>query len=88
MSEIKDFQRPTEERLPPDSGSGYIWRLFSTTRLEEYEGGVFVEIEAVALSRDVPGSLHWIVDPIIRRISRDSLEKSLRENGRGRSNTY
>jgi hypothetical protein len=79
MQEIKDLGRLGEKRLPPDKGSGYIWRLYSTVRLEERDGGVFVELEAVALSRDIPGSLHWLVDPIVHRISRDSLEKSLRE---------
>lgn len=79
MEEIKDSGRPGEKRLPPNVGSGYIWRLYSTVRLQERDGGVFVELEAVALSRNIPGSLHWLVDPIVRRISRDSLEKSLAE---------
>ena len=79
MEEIKNCGRPGEQRLPPDEGSGYIWRLYSTVRLQERDGGVFVELEAVALSRNIPGSLHWLVDPIVRRISRDSLEKSLEE---------
>ena len=79
MREVKDYGSPGEQCLPPDEGSGYIWRLYSTARLEERDGGVYVEVEAIALSRDVPGSLRWLVDPIVRRVSRESLEKSLRE---------
>lgn len=82
MEEIKNLGRAGEKRLPPNQGSGYIWRLYSTVRLEERDGGVIVELEAIALSRDIPGSLHWLVDPIVRRISRDSLEKSLQETAR------
>jgi hypothetical protein len=77
MCEIKNFGCPNEKRLQPDEGSGYIWRLYSTGRLEERDGGVLLEIEAIALSRDIPGALRWFVDPIVRRISRDSLAKSL-----------
>ena len=49
MHEIKDFGRPDEANIPPNRGSGYIWRMFGTTRLEERDGGVFVELEAIAL---------------------------------------
>lgn len=79
LQEIKDFGKPDEMRLAPDHGTGYIWRLYSTSRLEECDGGVILEVEAVALSRDVPGSLHWLVSPIIRRISQESLQKTMSE---------
>lgn len=79
MREIRDFGEGNEKQLSPDQGSGYIWRLHSSGRLEQRDGGTLVEIEAIALSRDVPRSLRWFVDPIVRRISRESLEKSLTE---------
>jgi hypothetical protein len=55
---------------------------FSITRLEERDGPVYIGLEAIALSRDVPISLRWIVDPIVRRVSRNSLEISLRQTER------
>lgn len=79
MQEIRDFGQAKEKRFAPNQGSGYIWRLYSTARLEERDGGVLLEIEAIALSREIPAALHWFVDPIVRRISRESLEKSLAE---------
>ena len=45
-------------------------------------GGVYMEVEALALSRDVPVSLRFIVDPIVRRVSRNSLIESLQQTGR------
>jgi len=77
MREIRDFGCANEKDLPSGEGSGYIWRLYSTARMENRDGGVLLEMEAVALSRDIPACLHWFVDPIVRRISRDSIEKSL-----------
>jgi hypothetical protein len=43
------------------------------------DGGVCIELEAIVLSRDIPGSMRWIVDPIVRRISVASLETTLRQ---------
>jgi hypothetical protein len=79
VREIEDYDQPAEHKLPPNEGSGYIWRLYSLTRFEERDGGVYVEIEAVALSRDIPASVRWLVDPVVRRVSKSSLITSLRQ---------
>jgi hypothetical protein len=63
--------------IPENEGSGYIWRLATISRFEERDGGVYLEIEAMALSRPIPMTLHWLVDPIVRRVSRSSLATSL-----------
>ena len=65
--------------LPQDHGTGIIWRLNSIARYQERDGGVYVELEAIALSRDIPGGLRWLVEPIVRRVSRSSLVVSLQE---------
>jgi hypothetical protein len=51
----------------------------SITRLEERDGGVYAELEAYALSRDIPAAFRLIVSPIVRRVSRDSLAVSLHQ---------
>jgi hypothetical protein len=79
IQEVQNYGTDDEHRLPEDVGTGLIWRLFSIMRFEERDGGVYVELEAIALSRDIPGSLHWLVGPIVRRASRSSLALSLRQ---------
>lgn len=79
IREIEDYDSPKQHVLPENEGSGYIWRMFAVSRFERRDGGVYVELEALALSRDVPGALRWFADPIIRRISRASLRTSLIE---------
>lgn len=79
IQEIADYDTPLQHMLPENEGTGFIWRLHSITRFEERDGGVYVELEAVALSRDVPVALRWFVDPIVRRVSRSSLATSLRQ---------
>ena len=79
VEEIREFRQPGEHVLPPDQGSGFIWRLFSIARYEERDGGVYVELRAIALSRDIPASLRWLVRPVVNRLSRDSLMVSLNQ---------
>jgi len=79
IQEIRDYGQRGEKKLPPDEGSGYIWRLYSIARFGERDGGVYVELEAMALSRDIPVEVRWAADPIVRRVSRNSLSTSLRQ---------
>lgn len=66
-------------KLPEDEGSGLLWRVFSVARFEARDGGVFIELEAMALSRDIPASLRWMIEPIVRRVARASLTISLHQ---------
>jgi hypothetical protein len=77
VQQVDNYGLPDQRKLSPDQGSGYIWRLYSLSRFEERDGGVYVELEAIALSRDIPISLHWLVNPIVKRVSKGSLEVSL-----------
>jgi hypothetical protein len=79
VQEIRRYGRPGEQELLPDQGSGYIWRLYSIARFEERDGGVYVELEAIALSRDIPVSVRWLVNPIVRSVSKNSLLVSLQQ---------
>jgi len=79
VQEIQHYGRPDEQDLPPNQGNGYVWRLYTVTRCEERDGGVYVELEAIALSRDIPGAVRWMVDPIVRRVSRNTLLITLQQ---------
>jgi hypothetical protein len=79
IQEIAKFGTPEARTLPEDEGTGLIWRLSSITRLEERDGGVYAELEAIALSRDIPEAFRLFVTPIVRRVSRDSLATSLHQ---------
>ncbi|MBV9038513.1 MAG: hypothetical protein JO182_28755 [Acidobacteriaceae bacterium] len=79
IHEIDHPGTPQQRTLPEGTGTGLIWRLSSITRLEERDGGVYAELEAIALSRDIPAAFRLYVTPIVRRVSRDSLATSLRQ---------
>ena len=79
IQEVDKFGTPEQRTLPEDQGTGLIWRLSSITRLEERDGGVYAELEAIALSRNIPAAFRLVVTPIVRRVSRDSLATSLHQ---------
>jgi hypothetical protein len=79
VQEVDEYGQPGEHRKPEGEGSGYIWKLYSVARLEERDDGVYIELEAIALSRDIPAALRVVADPIVRHLSRNSLLMSLKQ---------
>ena len=77
VQEIEDYGRLSQRRLPEGQGGGYIWKLFSIVRLDQRDGGVYIELEAIVLSRDIPGAMRFVVDPIVRSVSRNALLTSV-----------
>jgi hypothetical protein len=73
VQEIRNYGQPSESVLPPDQGNGFLWRLYSVTRYEQRDGGVYVESEAMALTRDIPAYLRWLVRPLAARLSRNAV---------------
>jgi hypothetical protein len=68
---------PRESVLPPDTGNGFLWRLYSYWRFQERKGGVYIECRAISLTRDVPLGLGWIIEPIIQKLPKESLINTL-----------
>jgi hypothetical protein len=79
VQEVDEYGQPSQHRMPEGQGSGHIWRLFSINRLDQRDGGVYVELEAIALSRDIPAALRFVVDPVVRSVSRNALLTSLKQ---------
>jgi hypothetical protein len=75
LQEIEDYGRDRERLMPPERVSGF--RLHSIARYEERDGGVYLELEAIALTRDIPSLLRWLVGPVANRLSINSLAATL-----------
>jgi len=88
IQEIEAYGAAAQHTLNENEGSGIIWRLWSTSRYLERDGGVYIELEALALSRDIPRSLRWLVEPIVRHVSRVSLSTSLRQTQKAVSTSF
>jgi len=57
---------------------GLLWALNNYWRILQMEGGLYVECEALILSRQTPVLLGWIGRPVIDREARGSLVKTVR----------
>jgi hypothetical protein len=79
LQQIDEYGHPGEHLLAPDTGSGLIWRIYSLARYEHRDGGVYLEIEGIALSRDIPTSMRWLVNPVVNHLSVNSLTMTLRQ---------
>lgn len=68
IAEVADFNQPSEHELPVGNDHGYVWRYETYYHLEEKDGGVYVQVESILLSRTVPTFLAWLVNPLIESI--------------------
>jgi hypothetical protein len=73
IAELKNFGKPTEHELPPGRDHGFLWRLNTYWRIEEKDGGVYMESETISLTREVAWGLGWLINPIIRALPAESL---------------
>ncbi len=79
IQQIDSYGQAGEHELPPDKGAGYIWRLYSIERFEDRDGGVYAELEAIALSRNIPFEFQWLVKPILQHLPRNSMVATLQK---------
>ena len=76
IAEVKNPRISYDDEYPVGHDSGFLWRLNSYWRYEEVDGGVYVECEAISLSRDVPFGLPFI-RKFVERFPRESMENTL-----------
>jgi hypothetical protein len=77
VREIADPGSAGEHVLPKGKDHGFMWRLNSYWAFEQAAGGVFVECEAISLTRDIPTGLDWLIGPFVNGIPRESLQFTL-----------
>jgi hypothetical protein len=83
IAEVENPGSPQEAVLPPDSGHGFLWRLYSYWKFQEKKGDLYVECRAISLTREVPFGLGWLIEPIIQNLPRESLIHTLECTRRG-----
>lgn len=77
IAQVENAGEPDEHELPPGKDGGYLWRLNSYWRYFDSGRGVYVQCEAVSLTRDIPAGLNWLVGPFVESVPRESLEFTL-----------
>jgi hypothetical protein len=82
ITEVANAGQKNEFEKPVGNDNGFMWRLNSYWRFEQRDGGTYVQLEAISLSRDIPTGLGWLVGPFVSSIPKESLEFTL---GRARN---
>ena len=77
IAELAAAGTAQEREKPAADDSGFLWRLNAYWRYEAVPGGVIVECESVSLSRQVPLLVRAVANPIVDRIARESLNRTL-----------
>lgn len=78
IDEIENAGMRDEHVLSASDEHGFLWRLNTYWTYEECDGGLFMQIESVSLTRSVPTGLGWVIGPFIESVPRESLEFTLR----------
>jgi hypothetical protein len=81
VQEVVNYGRQDERLLPEGQGPGFVWRTFGVTRLEQRDGGVYLEMETIALSRGIPLAFRWLIKPLTERLPRNIMFEMLNDTG-------
>jgi hypothetical protein len=77
VREVQDAGEPDEKILPAGEGSGFLYAMNSLWRMEEADGGVYIECEAITLARSIPFGIGAVAKPIIEGFAVESLQSTL-----------
>jgi len=77
IAEVKNPGKPDESEMPVANDGGYLWRLNSYWRFLERDGGTYIQLEAISLTRGIPAGLNWLIGPFVTSIPRESMESTL-----------
>lgn len=77
IAELANPGEADERALPAEGDHGFLWRLNSYWRFAGTPEGVYVQCEAVSLTRNIPTGLGWLVGPFIESIPKESLNFTL-----------
>jgi hypothetical protein len=77
VAEVEDAGTPGEHERAVDNQNGFMWRMNTYWRFEERDGGLYLQCEAITLTRSVPVALRWLIEPYITSIPHESLSETM-----------
>lgn len=77
ISQVDDPGSAQEKEKAPGDDDGFLWGMETWWRMEERDGGVYVQNQAVTLTRNIPTGLGWLIEPFITKIPEETLQFTL-----------
>ena len=78
IAEIDAPGTAKEHPLSENEEHGFLWRMNTYWSYEERDGGLYMQVESISLTRGIPAGLGWVVRPYVESVPRESLEFTLR----------
>ena len=75
--QVENAGTSSERTMAEGDDHGYLWRLNSYWRYQQVAEGVIVELESLTLSRDIPYVFRAFVRPLVDRVARESIRRTL-----------
>ncbi|HVW76021.1 MAG TPA: hypothetical protein VHB45_00305 [Alloacidobacterium sp.] len=82
IREVKNAGESDEKVLPEGEGLGFLWNMNSYWRVEQRDGGVYIECEVVTLARSIPLGLGAFIRSTIESFASESLANTLKAKQR------
>ena len=76
IAQVKDPERSMTVERPPGDDLGLLWALNSYWRFTPAPDGVYVQMRAISLSRELPFGLGWLKG-FVKRFPRESMHNTL-----------
>jgi len=77
IAEVDRAGTSRERELSPGEEHGFLWRMNTWWSWTERDGGLYLQVESVSLTRAIPVGLGWVVKPFVESIPRESLAFTL-----------
>jgi hypothetical protein len=77
IADVENAGEKNEREKTPGDDGGFLWRMETWWRMEERDGGVYVQSEVASLTRDIPVVLSWMIAPFVTSIPKESLTFTL-----------
>jgi hypothetical protein len=77
IAEVENPGARDEREKIPGQDNGFLWRMETWWRMEEGDGGVYVQSEVASLTRDIPTGLGWLIGPFVTSVPKESLTFTL-----------
>jgi hypothetical protein len=78
IAEVDRAGTSREREVSSAEEHGFLWRMNTYWSWQERDGGMYMQVESVSLTRAVPVGLGWVVKPLIESVPRESVEFTLR----------
>ena len=77
IAQVDDSGKPDGPEKPVGNDSGFLWRMNTYWRYLERDGGTYIQLESVTLSRDIPAVIAWLIRSYVESVPRESVTFTL-----------